>query len=190
MKPDGAARRTVLRTAASLSLGAVVLLAAAAAGHAQDVSINFGDGQSLGLRTVQLFLLLTLLSLAPGDDRGRLAPLHHQVGCRLLAPCQPLLHPGSASDGSGVEVEGHCGIELVLQHLLAVQHLQDSAFVLGEVAPEDVEHIAQRRVQIGRHPARQAGRIRVASRFRVPDAVGPDAHAVEIWRGDDALVLG
>ena len=31
MKPDGAARRTVLRTAASLSLGAVVLLAAAAA---------------------------------------------------------------------------------------------------------------------------------------------------------------
>lgn len=66
MKPDGAARRTVLRTAASLSLGAVVLLAAAAAGHAQDVSINFGDGQSLGLRTVQLFLLLTLLSLAPG----------------------------------------------------------------------------------------------------------------------------
>ena len=33
---------------------------------AQDVSINLGDGQSISLRTVQLFILLTLLSLAPG----------------------------------------------------------------------------------------------------------------------------
>ena len=33
---------------------------------AQDVSISLGDGQSLSLRTVQLFLLITLLSLAPG----------------------------------------------------------------------------------------------------------------------------
>jgi flagellar biosynthetic protein FliP len=33
---------------------------------AQDVSISLGDGQSISLRTVQLFILLTLLSLAPG----------------------------------------------------------------------------------------------------------------------------
>ena len=33
---------------------------------AQDISINLGDGQSFSLRTVQLFLLITLLSLAPG----------------------------------------------------------------------------------------------------------------------------
>ena len=33
---------------------------------AQEVSINLGDGQSFSLRTVQLFLLITLLSLAPG----------------------------------------------------------------------------------------------------------------------------
>ena len=33
---------------------------------AQDISIDLGDGQSLSLRTVQLFLLITLLSLAPG----------------------------------------------------------------------------------------------------------------------------
>ena len=33
---------------------------------AQDVTISLGDGQSLSLRTVQLFLLITLLSLAPG----------------------------------------------------------------------------------------------------------------------------
>ena len=33
---------------------------------AQEISINLGDGQSFSLRTVQLFLLITLLSLAPG----------------------------------------------------------------------------------------------------------------------------
>jgi flagellar biosynthetic protein FliP len=33
---------------------------------AQEIAIDFGDGQSLSLRTVQLFILLTLLSLAPG----------------------------------------------------------------------------------------------------------------------------
>jgi flagellar biosynthesis protein FliP len=42
------------------------LLLAAGPAPAQDVSINFGDGGSLSLRTVQLFILLTLLSLAPG----------------------------------------------------------------------------------------------------------------------------
>lgn len=43
-----------------------VLVAAAHPAAAQDVSINLGDGQSFSLRTVQLFLLVTLLSLAPG----------------------------------------------------------------------------------------------------------------------------
>jgi flagellar biosynthesis protein FliP len=36
------------------------------AGRAQDISIDLGDGDSISLRTVQLFILLTLLSLAPG----------------------------------------------------------------------------------------------------------------------------
>ena len=36
------------------------------AAAAQEISINLGDGQSFSLRTVQLFLLITLLSLAPG----------------------------------------------------------------------------------------------------------------------------
>jgi flagellar biosynthesis protein FliP len=46
-------------------LGALLLLAAHAA-TAQEISINLGNGQSFSLRTVQLFLLITLLSLAPG----------------------------------------------------------------------------------------------------------------------------
>ena len=52
----------------------VILLLALAAGLlfvaypalAQQISIDLGDGQSFSLRTVQLFLLVTLLSLAPG----------------------------------------------------------------------------------------------------------------------------
>ncbi len=51
-----------------------ILLLALAAGllfvahpvAAQQISIDLGDGQSFSLRTVQLFLLVTLLSLAPG----------------------------------------------------------------------------------------------------------------------------
>jgi flagellar biosynthesis protein FliP len=52
----------------SLVAGLVLagLLLAAVPAVAQDVSINFGEGGSLSLRTVQLFILLTLLSLAPG----------------------------------------------------------------------------------------------------------------------------
>lgn len=50
---------------ASLVLaGALTAFGGAAA--AQQVEIDLGDGQSLSLRTVQLILLLTLLSLAPG----------------------------------------------------------------------------------------------------------------------------
>jgi flagellar biosynthetic protein FliP len=43
---------------------AFVLFANPAA--AQEITLNLGDGQSFSLRTVQLFLLITLLSLAPG----------------------------------------------------------------------------------------------------------------------------
>jgi flagellar biosynthetic protein FliP len=42
----------------------LLLLAQPALG--QEISISLGDGQSFSLRTVQLFLLVTLLSLAPG----------------------------------------------------------------------------------------------------------------------------
>ncbi len=48
---------------AGLALGLILLPVAATA---QDVSIDLGDGEALSLRTVQLFLALTLLSLAPG----------------------------------------------------------------------------------------------------------------------------
>jgi flagellar biosynthesis protein FliP len=52
----------------TLLLGALAagLLLAAHTATAQEISINLGDGQSFSLRTVQLFLLITLLSLAPG----------------------------------------------------------------------------------------------------------------------------
>lgn len=67
MRCEGGPRRSLRLTAVSLTLAAAgILLAATAGAYAQDVSINFGDGQSIGLRTVQLFVLLTLLSLAPG----------------------------------------------------------------------------------------------------------------------------
>ncbi len=48
-----------LALAAGLSLIALPALA-------QEVTLSLGDGQSLNLRTVQLLILLTLLSLAPG----------------------------------------------------------------------------------------------------------------------------
>ena len=50
--------------AAAAAVLALVLLAHPAL--AQEISIDLGDGQSFSLRTVQLFLLVTLLSLAPG----------------------------------------------------------------------------------------------------------------------------
>ena len=63
MAPRGrrSPRRWVLPAGAIV---AAVLLAHPAL--AQQVSIDLGDGQSFSLRTVQLFLLITLLSLAPG----------------------------------------------------------------------------------------------------------------------------
>jgi flagellar biosynthesis protein FliP len=44
----------------------LALLLLASRAHAQAVTIDLGEGQSFSLRTVQLFLLITLLSLAPG----------------------------------------------------------------------------------------------------------------------------
>lgn len=60
--------RSETRPPRALALGALaagVFLFAHPA-LAQQVSIDLGDGQSISLRTVQLFVLLTVLSLAPG----------------------------------------------------------------------------------------------------------------------------
>lgn len=46
--------------------GLLLILWAAAPVSAQELSVNFGDGASLSGRSVQLILLLTVLSLAPG----------------------------------------------------------------------------------------------------------------------------
>ena len=54
-----------MRTPAIL-VAALVLCLFTLPAAAQEISINLGDGQSFSLRTVQLFLLVTLLSLAPG----------------------------------------------------------------------------------------------------------------------------
>ena len=51
---------------AVLVLAVAALLGGGAIAHAQSVTIDLGDGQSFSLRTVQLFLLITVLSLAPG----------------------------------------------------------------------------------------------------------------------------
>jgi flagellar biosynthetic protein FliP len=55
----------VLR-ACGVPLVLLALLLLAGRAHAQAVTIDLGEGQSFSLRTVQLFLLITLLSLAPG----------------------------------------------------------------------------------------------------------------------------
>jgi len=52
----------VLRVVLSL----VLVAGFAAPALAQEVTLNFGDGASLSARSVQLILLLTVLSLAPG----------------------------------------------------------------------------------------------------------------------------
>ena len=61
MTSDAAFRRNL-----TLGVLAAGVLLIAGPTFAQDVSIDLGDGQSISLRTVQLFILLTLLSLAPG----------------------------------------------------------------------------------------------------------------------------
>ncbi len=49
-----------------LAGASAVLALGANVGMAQEISVDLGDGGSLSLRTVQLFVLITLLSLAPG----------------------------------------------------------------------------------------------------------------------------
>ena len=56
----------IVRTRAAAAALVVGLVLLAHPALAQEISINLGDGQSFSLRTVQLFLLVTLLSLAPG----------------------------------------------------------------------------------------------------------------------------
>jgi flagellar biosynthetic protein FliP len=56
----------VLRRPSLLLAVTAILLLVAHPAAAQQIQIDLGNGQSFSLRTVQLFLLLTLLSLAPG----------------------------------------------------------------------------------------------------------------------------
>lgn len=49
-----------------LCAGALVLVSLPVALHAQEISISAGDGGSLSARAIQLILLITVLSLAPG----------------------------------------------------------------------------------------------------------------------------
>jgi flagellar biosynthetic protein FliP len=48
------------------TLAGVIVLALSSAAFAQDVSLSLGEDGSLSARTVQLFALITVLSLAPG----------------------------------------------------------------------------------------------------------------------------
>jgi len=61
MNSDRSLQRTGLAVALAASLAVFALPAVA-----QELSVTLGDGESLNLRTVQIFILLTLLSLAPG----------------------------------------------------------------------------------------------------------------------------
>jgi flagellar biosynthetic protein FliP len=46
--------------------GAVIAMMLPVAGMAQEVTVSFGDGGALATRSIQLIVLITLLSLAPG----------------------------------------------------------------------------------------------------------------------------
>ncbi len=50
----------------ALIVAALAFLMLASPSFAQEISINLGDDGSLSVRTIQLFVLITLLSLAPG----------------------------------------------------------------------------------------------------------------------------
>jgi flagellar biosynthetic protein FliP len=52
--------------ARALGLVAALLLLLPGAAAAQDLTLSLGDGGSLSVRTIQLILLITVLSLAPG----------------------------------------------------------------------------------------------------------------------------
>lgn len=49
-----------------LLIGLILICVCPSAGLAQDISISLGDETSLSARTLQLFVLITVLSLAPG----------------------------------------------------------------------------------------------------------------------------
>lgn len=74
MRSDASLRGPRYRTASRVLIAAGALLVAALfaaavlvpAAQAQEISLDFGDEASFSLRTVQLLILLTLLSLAPG----------------------------------------------------------------------------------------------------------------------------
>lgn len=53
-------------TVLCLSVAAVIAVCAVGPAFAQDISISLGDETSLSARTMQLILLITVLSLAPG----------------------------------------------------------------------------------------------------------------------------
>ncbi len=65
-KPGRRRGRRLPAAAAGVVLLAAATVVVAHPALAQSVTIDLGDGQSLSLRTVQLFLLITVLSLAPG----------------------------------------------------------------------------------------------------------------------------
>ena len=56
----------ISRTQIFRLVGVVALLSQAAPAVAQDISFSLGDEGSISARTIQLFLLLTVLSVAPG----------------------------------------------------------------------------------------------------------------------------
>ncbi|WP_373354971.1 flagellar type III secretion system pore protein FliP [Pseudoroseicyclus sp. CXY001] len=58
--------RGPLRRAGRLLLPVLVLLLLAAPAEAQSLTVDLGEGGSLSSTTIQIFLLLTVLSLAPG----------------------------------------------------------------------------------------------------------------------------
>lgn len=55
-----------VRSVQALLLAALVWAAMASLGHAQSVSISLGDEGSVSARTIQLILLISVLSIAPG----------------------------------------------------------------------------------------------------------------------------
>jgi flagellar biosynthetic protein FliP len=57
---------TPLRTALICGLVLLLTVFLPGAAFAQDVTISLGEGESLSARTIQLFALITVLSLAPG----------------------------------------------------------------------------------------------------------------------------
>jgi flagellar biosynthetic protein FliP len=63
LKPTPSGRRVRLTTIAAGVVGVVAVAASPA--HAQDISVNFGQGNGLTERVVQMIALLTVLSLAP-----------------------------------------------------------------------------------------------------------------------------